>query len=48
LLDFGKNYLILRIPLKLLGGPDYVLTALKAFHGNLPIDAVGFRKIKFK
>ncbi|MBU0548438.1 MAG: PIG-L family deacetylase [Candidatus Omnitrophica bacterium] len=48
LLEFGKNYLILKIPLKLLGEPDYVLTALKAFHGNLPIDAVGFRKIKVK
>jgi LmbE family N-acetylglucosaminyl deacetylase len=48
LLEFGKDYLILKIPFKLLGGPDYVLTALKAFHGNLPIDAVGFRKIKVK
>jgi len=48
LLEFGKNYLVLRIPLKLLGEPDYVLTALKAFHGNLPIDVVGFRKIKVK
>lgn len=48
LLELAKNYLILRIPLKLLGEPDYVLTALKAYHGNLPIDAVGFRKIKVK
>ena len=48
LLDFNKNYLVLKIPLKLLGEPDYVLTALKAFHGNLPIDAVGFRKVKLK
>jgi len=48
LLEFAKNYLILKIPLKLLGEPDYVLTSLKAYHGNLPIDAVGFRKIKIK
>ena len=48
LLDFGKNSLILKIPLKLLGEPDYLLTSLKAYHGNLPIDAVGFRKIKIK
>ncbi|MCK9430913.1 MAG: PIG-L family deacetylase [Candidatus Omnitrophica bacterium] len=45
-LEFSRNYLVLKIPLKLLGGPDYILTALKAFHGNLPIDTVGFRKIK--
>lgn len=48
LLDFGKNSLILKIPLKLLGDPDYLLTSLKAYHGNLPIDAVGYRKIKVK
>jgi len=48
LLDFGKNSLILKIPLKLLGEPDYLLTSLKAYHGNLPIDAVGYRKIKIK
>ena len=48
LLEFGRSFLILKIPLKFLGDPDYVLTALKAYHGNLPIDAVGFRKIKLK
>ena len=47
-LDFGMDYLILRIPFKLLGKPDYILTSLKAYHGNLPIDVVGFRKIKIK
>ncbi|MDD5281306.1 MAG: PIG-L family deacetylase [Candidatus Omnitrophica bacterium] len=46
--EFGRNYLVIKIPLKLLGEPDYVLTALKAFHGNLPIDAVGFRKVKVR
>lgn len=48
LVDLGKNSLILKIPLKLLQDPDYLLTSLKAYHGNLPIDAVGFRKIKIK
>jgi len=48
LLKLSKDYLILKIPLKLLGEPNYVLTALKAFHGNLPINAVGFRKIKLR
>ncbi|MDO8489202.1 MAG: PIG-L family deacetylase [Candidatus Omnitrophota bacterium] len=48
LVDFEKNSLILKIPLKLLQDPDYLLTSLKAYHGNLPIDAVGYRKIKIK
>ncbi|MCX5693803.1 MAG: PIG-L family deacetylase [Candidatus Omnitrophica bacterium] len=48
ILDFKKNYLIIKIPLNLLGQPDYTLTALKAYHGNLPIDAVVFRKVKIK
>jgi len=48
LLDFEKNFLILKIPLKLLGQPDYTLTALKAYHGNLSADVAVFRKIKIK
>ena len=48
LLDFDKNSLILRIPLKFLGQPDYVLTSLKAYHGNLPVDVAAFRKVKIK
>lgn len=48
LLDFSENSLILKIPFKLLGEPDYLLTSLKAYRGNLPIDAVGYRKIKIK
>ncbi len=47
-IDFGRNSLILKIPLKFLGKPDYLLTSLKAYHGNLPIDATGFRKVKIK
>jgi LmbE family N-acetylglucosaminyl deacetylase len=46
--DFGKHSLIIRIPLKLLGQPDYLLTSSKAYHGNLPIDVTVFRKIKIK
>jgi LmbE family N-acetylglucosaminyl deacetylase len=48
LLGFSKNSLILKIPLKFLGQPDYVLTSLKAYHGNLSIDAIGFRKIQLE
>jgi LmbE family N-acetylglucosaminyl deacetylase len=47
-IEFGRKYLVLKIPLELLGRPDYILTSLKAFHGNLPIDVVGFRKVKIK
>ena len=48
ILDLGKNYLILKIPLELLGRPEYILTSLKAYNGYLPVDVVGFRKIRFK
>ncbi len=44
--EHGINSLALKIPLKLLGWPDYILTSMKAFRGSLPVDAVGFRKIK--
>jgi len=44
-IDFGRNSLIVKIPFKLLGDPDYILTSLKAYHGNLPIDAIAFRKV---
>jgi hypothetical protein len=43
-----KEALVIKIPLKLLGDPDYLLTALKSYHGNLPVDFAAFRKIKIK
>jgi len=43
-----RGSLILKIPLELLGDPDYVLTSLKAYHGNVPVEATGFRKIIIK
>jgi LmbE family N-acetylglucosaminyl deacetylase len=43
--EFGRNFLVLKIPLALLGEPDYLLTALKAYHGTLPIDAIAYRKV---
>ncbi|PIQ84868.1 MAG: hypothetical protein COV73_06570 [Candidatus Omnitrophica bacterium CG11_big_fil_rev_8_21_14_0_20_43_6] len=45
---FSRNSLIIKIPLGLLGDPDYALTALKAYHGNLPVDVAAFRKVKLK
>ena len=47
-LDFGKKNFTLKIPLKLLGDPDYILTALKSYKGRLPVDATGFRKVWVK
>ena len=48
LIDLGRNFLIIKIPLEFLGDPDYVLTSLKAYHGNMPVEATGFRKIRIK
>ncbi len=47
-IDLGRNALIIKVPLKLLGQPDYLLTAAKAYHGNLPIDVTVFRKVRIK
>lgn len=44
-LDLQKNTFILKIPLKLLGDPDYILTSLKSYKGRLAVDATGYRKI---
>jgi LmbE family N-acetylglucosaminyl deacetylase len=44
----SRNSFILKIPLKFLGDPDYVLTSLKAYHGNVPVEATGFRKVMIK
>jgi len=48
LLNFGKKELTIKIPFKLLGVPDYVLTSLKAYHDDLPVDVIGYRKIIIK
>lgn len=48
LLDLGNNVLILKIPLNFLNQPDYILASLKAYHIKLPVDVVGFRRIKIK
>ena len=46
ILDVNATSLILRLPLEALGKPDFILTSLKAYGGSLPVDAIGFRKIK--
>lgn len=43
----GKSLLI-KIPLPMLGNPDSILTAIKAYWGIAPHDGVGFRRIVIK
>ena len=46
-LDFGSNVWILRIPLQVLGDPQFILTSMKAYGGELE-ESVGFRRIRIK
>jgi LmbE family N-acetylglucosaminyl deacetylase len=47
-LELNSKVLILRIPLKVLGDPDFILTSMKVYGGILPVDSVVFRKIVIK
>ena len=47
-LDSNPDDLVLRIPLTILGDPDFMLTSVKAYAGKLPVNATGFRKIRIK
>jgi LmbE family N-acetylglucosaminyl deacetylase len=47
-LEVNSNTLILKIPLELLGNPDFILSAIKSHAGILPISATGFRKIEIR
>ncbi len=40
--------LILRVPLWVLGDPEFILVSLKSYRGMLPVDVVAFRKINIK
>lgn len=44
-LELNPRSLVLKIPLEVLGNPDFILTASKVYYGKLPADAVAFRKI---
>jgi LmbE family N-acetylglucosaminyl deacetylase len=46
--NIDSKELTLRIPLSVLGEPDFILTSLKAYSGKLPVDAIGFRRIVIK
>jgi len=44
-LDLSRKDLILKVPLKTLGNPDFILAAARAYTGALPEDRAGFYKI---
>ena len=47
-LDLDSKVLIIKVPLQLLGNPDFILSSIKAHRGILPIDASGFRKLEIQ
>jgi len=47
-LQSSPGVLILKVPLEVLGEPDFILSSIKASRGILPVDATGFRKIYIK
>jgi len=47
-LDLSSDDLVLRVPLNMLGDPDFILTSAKAYGNKLPLNATGFRKIVIK
>jgi len=47
-LEYKRSELILKIPLKILGNPDFILTAVKTYSGILRTDTSAFRKINLK
>ncbi len=47
-LELGPDMLILKIPLRLLGKPDFVLVSVKGYGEKLPVEAAGVRRIFIK
>jgi LmbE family N-acetylglucosaminyl deacetylase len=39
---------VLKVPLKILGDPDYILSSMKTYAGIFPANTVGFRKINIR
>ncbi|MCU0651852.1 MAG: PIG-L family deacetylase [Candidatus Omnitrophica bacterium] len=44
-LDLSRQDLTLKVPLKVLGSPDFILASARAYTGALPEDTIGFCKI---
>jgi LmbE family N-acetylglucosaminyl deacetylase len=47
-IDINSNILILKVPLEVLGNPDFILTSIKTYGGVLPFETIAFRKIYIK
>lgn len=47
-LELNARELILKVPLKILGEPDFILTAVKTYAGILHTDTTSFRKINIE
>jgi len=47
-LESNSNVLIIKVPLNIVGNPDFILTSIKAYGEILPADATGYRKIDIK
>ncbi|MBI5145402.1 MAG: PIG-L family deacetylase [Candidatus Omnitrophica bacterium] len=44
-LTLEPKVFVLRVPLKVLGEPDFILGSMKSYGGSLPVEAVSLRKI---
>ncbi len=48
ILELNPNEAILKIPLKILGDPDFILTTVKTYSGPSDVDSTSFRRIIIK
>ncbi len=46
--ELNAEEFILKVPLKILGEPDFILSSLKTYTGIFPMDTVSFRKINIR
>ncbi len=47
-LQLSSNALILKVPLQVLGNPEFILSSMRSYGWPLPADVTGFRKIDIK
>jgi len=47
-LERNAKAITLKVPLSILGNPDYILASIKTYGGTLPVDATAFRKIRIR
>jgi len=47
-LELNSKEVVLKVPLKILGEPDFILTAIKTYTGFFHVDTTSFREINIK